>query len=66
MKQYQNADDKRGSGHVLHDPSTDGTYISIEDEEAKEFRKTVVEWQMTNHPTTARCAKRVAPATCRT
>ncbi len=31
-------------------PSTDGTYISIEDEEAKEFRKTVVEWQMTNHP----------------
>jgi NADH-quinone oxidoreductase subunit G len=31
-------------------PSTDGTYISIEDEEAKEFRKCVVEWQMTNHP----------------
>ncbi len=40
----------RPPGHVLHDPSTDGTYISIEDEEAKEFRKTVVEWQMTNHP----------------
>lgn len=51
VKQYQNADDKRGRLVMsCMTPSTDGTYISIEDEEAKEFRKTVVEWQMTNHP----------------
>lgn len=51
VKQYQNADDKRGRLVMsCMTPSTDGSYISIEDEEAKEFRKTVVEWQMTNHP----------------
>ncbi|EKP0260421.1 NADH-quinone oxidoreductase subunit NuoG [Aeromonas sobria] len=51
VKQYQNADDKRGRLVMsCMTPSTDGTYISIEDEEAKEFRKCVVEWQMTNHP----------------
>lgn len=51
VKQYQNADDKRGRLVMsCMTPSTDGSYISIEDEEAKEFRKCVVEWQMTNHP----------------
>jgi NADH-quinone oxidoreductase subunit G len=31
-------------------PATDNTFISIDDEEAKEFRASVVEWLMTNHP----------------
>ncbi|MFQ1990581.1 NADH-quinone oxidoreductase subunit NuoG [Aeromonas veronii] len=51
VKQYQNADDKRGRLVMsCMTPATDGTYIAIEDEEAKEFRKSVVEWLMTNHP----------------
>ena len=51
VKQYQNADDKRGRLVMsCMTPSTDGSYISIEDEEARAFRKSVVEWQMTNHP----------------
>ncbi|VFS49576.1 NADH-quinone oxidoreductase subunit G [Moellerella wisconsensis] len=31
-------------------PAADGTFISIDDEEAKMFRESVVEWLMTNHP----------------
>lgn len=31
-------------------PATEGTFISIDDEEAKQFRESVVEWLMTNHP----------------
>ncbi|WP_148933970.1 NADH-quinone oxidoreductase subunit NuoG, partial [Escherichia coli] len=31
-------------------PASDGTFISIDDEEAKQFRESVVEWLMTNHP----------------
>src|SRR3546814_13526830 len=31
-------------------PATDGSWISIEDEEAKAFRANVVEWLMINHP----------------
>ncbi len=31
-------------------PATDGTFISIDDSEAKAFRESVVEWLMTNHP----------------
>jgi NADH-quinone oxidoreductase subunit G len=31
-------------------PSTDKTYISIDDQEAKDFRSSVIEWLMTNHP----------------
>lgn len=51
VKQYQNADDKRGRLVMsCMTPATDGTYISIEDDEAKAFRKSVVEWMMTNHP----------------
>ena len=51
VKQYQNADDKRGRLVMsCMTPATDGSYIAIEDEEAKEFRKSVVEWLMTNHP----------------
>lgn len=51
VKQYANADDKRGRLVMsCMTPATDNTYISIDDEEAKEFRASVVEWLMTNHP----------------
>lgn len=51
VKQYANADDKRGRIVMsCMTPSTDNTFISIDDEEAKAFRKSVVEWLMTNHP----------------
>ncbi len=51
VKQYQNADDTRGRLVMsCMTPASDGTYISIEDEEAKAFRKSVVEYLMTNHP----------------
>jgi len=51
VKQYANADDKRGRLVMsCMTPATDNTYISIDDEEAKEFRASVIEWLMTNHP----------------
>lgn len=51
VKQYANADDKRGRLVMsCMTPATDNTYISIDDAEAKEFRESVVEWLMTNHP----------------
>jgi NADH-quinone oxidoreductase subunit G len=38
VKQYANADDKRGRIVMsCMTPSTDNTYISIDDEEAKDF-----------------------------
>lgn len=51
VKQYANADDKRG--RIVMSCMTQATndmLISIDDEEAKEFRKSVVEWLMINHP----------------
>ena len=51
VKQYANADDKRGRLVMsCMTPATDNTFISIDDEEAQEFRASVVEWLMTNHP----------------
>ena len=51
MKQYQNAEDTRGRLVMsCMTPATEGTFISIDDEEAKQFRESVVEWLMTNHP----------------
>ncbi|MEL0027442.1 MAG: NADH-quinone oxidoreductase subunit NuoG, partial [Perlucidibaca sp.] len=51
VKQYANADDKRGRLVMsCMTQSTDNTYISIEDDEAKQFRASVIEWLMTNHP----------------
>lgn len=51
VKQYANADDKRGRLVMsCMTPATDNSYISIDDEEAKAFRESVVEWLMTNHP----------------
>lgn len=51
MKQYQNAEDTRGRLVMsCMTPAAEGTFISIDDEEAKQFRESVVEWLMTNHP----------------
>ncbi len=51
VKQYQNAEDTRGRLVMsCMTPASDGTFISIDDGEAKEFRESVVEWLMTNHP----------------
>src|SRR3990167_4875262 len=51
VKQYANADDKRGRLVMsCMTPSTDGTLISVTDDEAKSFRESVVEWLMVNHP----------------
>lgn len=51
VKQYANPDDKRG--RIVMSCMTQATndmLISIEDEEAKAFRKSVIEWMMINHP----------------
>lgn len=51
VKQYANADDKRGRiVMACMTPVTDGAIFSIDDPEVKEFRGEVVEWLMTNHP----------------
>ena len=51
VKQYANAEDTRGRLVMsCMTPASDGTFISIDDGEAKEFRESVVEWLMTNHP----------------
>ncbi len=51
VKQYQCPDDTRGRLVMCcMTPASDGTYISIEDEEARAFRKSVIEWLMVNHP----------------
>ncbi|BDH45093.1 NADH-quinone oxidoreductase [Salmonella enterica subsp. enterica serovar Choleraesuis] len=51
VKQYQNAEDTRGRLVMsCMTPASDGTFISIDDAEAKDFRESVVEWLMTNHP----------------
>lgn len=66
MKQYQNAEDTRGRLVMsCMTPATEGTFISIDDEEAKQFRESVVEWLMTTTRTTVRSVKRAATATCR-
>lgn len=51
VKQYTDENDKRGRLVMsCMTPATDNTWISIDDEEAKLFRASVVEWLMTNHP----------------
>lgn len=51
VKQYTDENDKRGRLVMsCMTPATDNTWISIEDEEAKSFRASVVEWLMVNHP----------------
>ncbi|WP_439858669.1 NADH-quinone oxidoreductase subunit NuoG [Pseudomonas sp. MBLB4136] len=51
VKQYNDENDSRGRLVMsCMTPASDNTWISIEDEEARQFRASVVEWLMTNHP----------------
>jgi NADH-quinone oxidoreductase subunit G len=51
VKQYRDANDQVGRIVMsCMTPSAEGTRISIADEEAKQFRASVIEWLMTNHP----------------
>jgi len=51
VKKYKNEDDKQGRIVMsCMEPAADGTIISIEDEEVRSFRATVIEGLMTNHP----------------
>ncbi|MES2664238.1 MAG: NADH-quinone oxidoreductase subunit NuoG [Pseudomonadota bacterium] len=51
VKQYADANDTRGRLVMsCMTPATDNTFIAIEDVEAQDFRKSVIEWLMTNHP----------------
>ena len=51
VKQFKDESDKNGLiVMACMTPSTEGTRISIEDPEAREFRASVIEWLMLNHP----------------
>ncbi|SFI07931.1 NADH dehydrogenase subunit G [Pseudomonas guineae] len=51
VKQYSDENDTRGRIVMsCMTPATDNSWISIDDEESKAFRASVVEWLMTNHP----------------
>ncbi len=51
VKQYRDEGDTQGRIVMsCMTPASPGTYISIADQEAKDFREAVVEFLMTNHP----------------
>ena len=51
VTQYNNAEDTRGRLVMsCMTPAADNTFISIEDKEATDFRASIVEFLMTNHP----------------
>ena len=51
VKQYKDEHDSHGRiVMACMTPAADGTRISIDDPEAREFRATVIEWMMSNHP----------------
>ncbi len=51
VKQFQNEADTRGRiVMACMTPVADGMRISVDDPEARAFRKNVIEWLMTNHP----------------
>lgn len=51
VKQYRDENDERGMIVMsCMVPCTDGARFSVDDEEIQQFRKTVTEWLMTNHP----------------
>ncbi len=48
---YKDENDKKGKiVMACMEPVTDGLRISVKNPEAKEFRASVIEWLMTNHP----------------
>lgn len=51
VKQFQNADDAQGRiVMACMTPVAEGLRISVHDPEAVAFRRSVIEWLMTNHP----------------
>ncbi len=51
VKQFKDEQDTRGKiVMACMTPAADGVRISIDDPEAKEFRASVIEWMMLNHP----------------
>jgi len=51
VRKFKDADDKKGRIIMAClEPVKDGLIVSLEDEEAKEFRAAVIESLMTNHP----------------
>ncbi len=51
VKQFKDESDQRGRlVMACMTPAADGTWISIDDPEAKAFRASVIEWLMVNHP----------------
>ena len=51
VKQFRDADDDTGMiVMACTTPVSDGLRISIDDPEVREFRASVIEWMMTNHP----------------
>ena len=65
--QYKDADDDQGQVVMsCMTAAADGTRISIEAPTAEHFRRSVIEWLMSNHPHDALSARKAANATCRT
>ena len=51
VKQFRDADDETGMIIMAcMTPVSDGLRISVDDPEAQEFRSSILEWYMTNHP----------------
>jgi NADH-quinone oxidoreductase subunit G len=51
VKQFKDASDTKGLiVMACMTPTSEGTHISIEDQEARDFRASVIEWLMLNHP----------------
>src|SRR3546814_12415638 len=66
VKSYRDESDK--TGRIVMScmtPASNGTFISIADEEAKDFRASVVEFLMTNHRSEERSVGKECVSTCR-
>ncbi len=51
VKQYKDENDDKGKLVMsCMSPAKDDTHISIDDQEAREFRASVIEWMMLSHP----------------
>ncbi|MBI4557519.1 MAG: NADH-quinone oxidoreductase subunit NuoG [Candidatus Hydrogenedentes bacterium] len=51
VKQFKDEKDKRGKiVMACMTPAAEGVRIAVDDEEARQFRETVIEWLMANHP----------------
>ncbi|BFM02192.1 hypothetical protein Psyaliredsea_08390 [Psychrobacter alimentarius] len=70
VKQYQNKEDmEAGRGRLVMSCMVapgDDMYISVTDDEAKAFRKSMVELLMTNHPHDCPTCEEGGIVTCRT